>query len=146
MPSAWKVALGSLLGGVSGGTQGFVDQKNKQREFALKQLENIPSSVRELGLYKKMPTEDQADLLNLKAAGSGMGFTIPKGDGGPVKGPVTPKEPSEYDKKMNRWLTLEGIKKSGKPLTQAQEIEHAALRKTMAGKPIDEYIRSALED
>lgn len=99
MPSAWKVALGSLLGGVSGGTQGFVDQKNKMREFAIKELEARPGLQKEveyiesLGGSKMTPEARKKTAITL-----GTGGLVSEVPGGGITRVDKPRELTEGER------------------------------------------------
>lgn len=129
MPSAWKVALGSLLGGVSGGTQGFVDQKNKMREFAIKELEARPSMIKDIEAYKSLPAEDQKTAKELMAAKAGM---IPASGGG-FQRPISVDIPSPKEKNEAEYIKL--VEKETKlGLTEADKARKKALEAAGYGK------------
>lgn len=128
MPSAWKVALGSLLGGVSGGTQGFVDQKNKMREFAIKELEARPSMIKDVEAYKSLPAEDQKTAREIMAAKSGM---IPVGSG--FQRPISVDVPSQKERHEAEYIALVEKEAKGK-LTEAEIARKKALEAGGIGK------------
>lgn len=88
---AGKIFLSAMLGGVKGGAEGYSGEADKQRDYALKQLEinKPPSEIQSLrSIYPDFDTnqdDKEARALNYRAAGAGVEYKMPNTKGGKIK-------------------------------------------------------------
>lgn len=95
---AGKIFLSAMLGGVKGGAEGYSGEADKQRDYALKQLEinKPPSEIQSLrSIYPDFDENQEAKetrALNYRAAGAGVDYKMPNALGGaPIKRPLNPQ-------------------------------------------------------
>ena len=132
-----EILLASLLGGVGGGTNQYLTEGNRQREYALKKLEALkpPSEIESLRYvepgFDSLPERDKRQrLVDYKTAGAGVKVTINDG-GGTNKAPLTGPQPTTTQEFKNASKREEDRRRKGLP----SDPTDAAIVNKYKGKP-----------